>query len=323
MRKLSGQLAITALVGVAALAPGCVVDGSPRGTFDKTLNVTGPVELNLQNRSGDVVVRAGAAGVVRIRAEVRLHDFFWDASSRVDRIVANPPIVQSGSVIRVGDRSDRLRGVSITYNIEVPAKATVRLENGSGDLETSGIEGSAEMTTGSGDIRAHNIRQGIILKTGSGDIELRDAGRDVRANTGSGDILLAEVDGDVLATTGSGDITVQRPGGRVTLRTGSGEVELTGAPADVRIRTGSGNIRIEADPAAKSYWDLETGSGDIRMDVSSAASFLLFAHARSRDIDSRVPMTIEEQSRRELRARVGKGEARVEVRTSSGSVRIR
>src|SRR5215470_3059702 len=39
---------------------------NPQGTFDRTLQVTGPVDLEVLTHSGDVRVRAGSSGTVQI-----------------------------------------------------------------------------------------------------------------------------------------------------------------------------------------------------------------------------------------------------------------
>src|SRR5215472_4019254 len=43
---------------------------SPQGTFDRTLHVTGPVDLEVLTHSGDVRVRAGSSGTVQIHGKI-------------------------------------------------------------------------------------------------------------------------------------------------------------------------------------------------------------------------------------------------------------
>ena len=44
---------------------------SPQGTFDRTLSVSGPVDLEVLTHSGDVRIRAGSSGSVQIHGKVR------------------------------------------------------------------------------------------------------------------------------------------------------------------------------------------------------------------------------------------------------------
>jgi len=74
-------------------------------------------------------------------------------------IAANPPIEQSGDVIRVGQHQDRVQwhGISIDYQIEAPAGTLLTANSGSGDIVDEGVGQNAKLQTGSGDIRATGL----------------------------------------------------------------------------------------------------------------------------------------------------------------------
>lgn len=324
INRRTGLRWVPAMVAVAAAVclAGCGWKKEPTtGKFEKTLNVSGPARLELKNGSGDVTIQAGAAGQVRIRGEVHAREFFF-GGDRVEDYVNRPPIEQVGNIIRVGHERRSMRNVSINYTIEVPADTEVRASVGSGSTEIGGIRGAVSLTAGSGDIKVYQLGQNAEINTGSGDVEIRDVRGNLRAGTGSGDITVETVGGEVRASTGSGDIHVGQPGGRVTVKTGSGDMDIKGASADVRMSTGSGECRLEGNPSANSFWEVSTGSGDITLNVPDTASFRLHARSNNR-IETSIPLTVEEQSKKELRARAGKGEARIEVDTSSGRVVIR
>ena len=63
----SSFLAITLVV---LLASTVAVASTPQGTFDKTFQVSGPVDLEVQTHSGDIIVRNGPAGSVSIRGKI-------------------------------------------------------------------------------------------------------------------------------------------------------------------------------------------------------------------------------------------------------------
>ena len=57
------------VIGLALLLASTFAAAStPQGHFEKTFQVSGPVELEVQTRSGDVIVRSGAAGTVAAAA---------------------------------------------------------------------------------------------------------------------------------------------------------------------------------------------------------------------------------------------------------------
>jgi len=102
----------------------------------------------------------------------------------------------------------------------------------------------------------------------------------------------------------------------------SGSVEIRGANNDVKAHTASGRVDIGGNPSGNSYWDLKTMSGPISISVPSDANFHLSSSAVSGEIRTQVPIVIEEQGKHSLRARMGNGNGRVEVRTVSGSVEL-
>src|SRR5215471_6591043 len=97
---------------------------SPQGTFDRTLQVTGPVDLEVLTRSGDVRVRAGSSGSVQIHAKIYVGDH-WFGGRREDDVHAieqNPPIRQDGNNIHI--EYVNYHNISIDYEITVPTETT-------------------------------------------------------------------------------------------------------------------------------------------------------------------------------------------------------
>jgi len=96
------------------------------GSFERTLSVTGEVDLNVTTGSGSITVRPGESGRVYVKAQIRARG--GDAEEKVRRLEASPPIEQNGNVIRIGRIEDRelRRNVSISYELVVPA--TTRLK---------------------------------------------------------------------------------------------------------------------------------------------------------------------------------------------------
>jgi DUF4097 and DUF4098 domain-containing protein YvlB len=61
----------------------------------------------------------------------------------------------------------------------------------------------------------------------------------------------------------------------------------------------------------------------VTLNVPSDASFRLYAHTTSGDIDAAIPIVMEGTAgKHELRARIGDGKARVEIQTSSGGISL-
>jgi DUF4097 and DUF4098 domain-containing protein YvlB len=303
---------------------GCAMGPAASGSFDRTLTVTAPIRLELANASGNVSITGSADNKVHVHAEVRSSGVGFDSpQKRLDEIVSNPPIEQKGDTIRIGKDISRIRNVSISYVIEVPHDTEVSTQVASGSQTIVNVRGPVKAEAASGSIRVDHIDRQTQLNTLSGSIDAQNIGDDLRASSASGSVTAANIKGDVRTSALSGTTQISRPDGRVDADTASGTVEVQGATRDVKAHAASGRVDVQGNPNASSYWDLKTVSGVVQLGVPSNANFHLSAEAVSGQIKTDVPIVIEEQGKHSLRARVGNGGGRVEVRTISGEIRVR
>ena len=318
-------LTLLALAAAPALA-GSVF--SAEGSFERTLTVTGPVALDVTTGSGNIQIRTGESGRVRVVGRIRATRGFLGGSrgaeEKVRYLEANPPIEQSGNSIRIGtiEQEELRRNISISYEIEVPADTRVKAHTGSGNQTIEGVKGPVEAGTGSGELRITGIGGEVRASTGSGDIELDSVEGMVRAETGSGSIRALGVGGIFIAETGSGNVVGElTKGGDAEVGTGSGNIEVRGVRGGVRASTGSGNIRIEGEPT--NIWKLEAGSGGIALRLPANAGFELNARTGSGSISSDHPITVQGTfGRRQLRGTVRGGGPLIDLHTASGNIRI-
>ena len=253
-------------------------------TFDRNLSVTGRVELSVSTGSGSIHISRGSGNQVHIYGHVHSN---WnsDNEQRVKEIAANPPIEQTGNIIRIGQHHENMRNISIDYEIQAPADSFLEAGSGSGDIKVDGVGDNAKLNTGSGSIHATGLQGGYTVGTGSGNIYVEQTGQgDVKAQTGSGSIELKGVHGGLRANTGSGGIKVAgSPTMDWKLETGSGSIEFWPGDTgfDLDASTGSGSVHSDQEMAVQGSFDrhhivgkihgggptvrMETGSGDVRI----------------------------------------------------------
>jgi DUF4097 and DUF4098 domain-containing protein YvlB len=300
------------------------------GKFERTLNVTGPVELDVTTGSGKIDVRAGGASVVQIYGTIRARDDFrTDAQEKIRYLTANPPIEQTGNTIRIGriDNEAYRNNVSISYEIVAPAETRLRAKTGSGSQKIDGLRGPVDAGTGSGSIAMYGVGSDVIAHTGSGGIELDQVAGRVEASTGSGSIRGQRITGAIRAETGSGSVTLEqtsaeRGGAReVEASTGSGSIEISGVDGPLRAESGSGGISVSGNPSGD--WKIHASSGGVTLHLSRDAAFDLYAHASSGRITVDHPLSVTGTiNRHEMRGKVRGGGSLIEVRTSSGGITI-
>jgi putative adhesin len=297
------------------------------GHFARTLQVSGPVDLEVQTGSGSVEVRTGDNSTVHISGTVRSSGGWFDSSdaeSKVHYIEAHPPIEQHGNLIKIGHSDDREmdHNVSISYEIVVPTETRLRSNTGSGEQSINGVRGPVDASSGSGHLRLTNIGDAVRASTGSGHITVDGVKGEVHASTGSGQIQATGVAGGLHASTGSGSVTLRQTApGDVEVNTGSGTLELEGVHGHVRAETASGNITVEGE--GRESWRLSTASGNVTVRLPSQQGFTLRAHTVSGDIHTDREMTVQGTlSKHEVEGKVGDGAFLLDVSTVSGNIRV-
>ncbi|MGH9501142.1 MAG: DUF4097 family beta strand repeat-containing protein [Terriglobales bacterium] len=323
--RISSATLITGLVVLLACMQALPAAASAEGSFQRTLTVTGPANIDLTTGSGNVRVRTGGSGQVEISAHIKVTNWFGgDGERRVQEIQKNFPIQQSGNDIRIGHSNDSelFHNVSISYELVVPAETQLRSRTGSGGQTIEGLQGEVDIQTGSGGLKVSDIGNTVRAETGSGDVEVDRVKGNVRARTGSGSIHANDIGGGFEAHTGSGHITLeQTAAGAVRAETGSGGMELRGVKGSLEATAGSGTITAEGDPTGS--WMVHSGSGSIHLKLASAAGFDLDAHTSSGSISVSQPVTVQgTMGRRELRGKVRGGGVPIEVETGSGNIEI-
>ena len=309
---------------------GCLdlIDGvTAEGAFSRTLDVNGPMELDVSSGAGSIHVRRGAPGEVTIHGKIRVRrSSLSQAEDIVDELAQEPPIEQTGSVIRVGriDRAEWRRNVSISYEITVPVQTLVRARTGSGSVDVDGVEQTVEARSGSGSVRISRVTGSVDAEAGSGSVTVTSTRGAVKAHTGSGSIRAEDVAGHFNGSTGSGSISVEQSGpGGASLRTGSGRITASGVEGPLEAQTGSGSIRVQGSPVAA--WRARTGSGSISLRLPPDAAFDFDGRSSSGGVSIDHPVTVTVQgrvNRKHVQGKVRGGGPLVKVETGSGSIGV-
>ncbi|HEY1660003.1 MAG TPA: DUF4097 family beta strand repeat-containing protein [Candidatus Sulfotelmatobacter sp.] len=300
--RLLPQIALLVLASAFAAA------STPQGTFDRTFQVTGPVDLAVQTHSGDITVRTGPAGSVSIHGKIYVGDhwLFGSRQTDVSGIQNNPPVRQDGNNVRIDYVN--VRDISVDYEITVPEDTTIHSRSGSGDQIVEGTRGNADLQSGSGDLKVSRLTGELRLQAGSGNVVAHEISGPVRGNTGSGDVELEE--------TGSGD---------VDLHTGSGNIQARGVHGAFRAEAGSGDITAEGTQTGE--WEIRTGSGNVHVRLPADAAFDadIATSSGTLDVDKPITTTIQGRVNDSHKTIVGKvhgGGPLLSLRTGSGDIRI-
>jgi hypothetical protein len=291
---------------IVLLAASVAFASTPQGSFEKTYQVSGPVDLAVQTHSGDITVRTGPAGTVTVRGKIYVGDhwLFGNRKTDVSEVEQNPPLRQDGNNIRIDYVN--AHDISVDYEITVPEDTTVHSHSGSGDQIIEGTRGNVDLQTGSGDLKLAHLTGEVRLQTGSGDVRAHEIAGPVRGGTGSGNMELEE--------TGSGD---------VDLHTGSGNITARGVHGAFHAEAGSGDITAEG--AQTGSWEIRTGSGNVHVHLPSDAAFdaNISTSSGTLDIDAPISMTVQgrvNETHKNIVGKVRGGGPLLTLRTGSGDI---
>jgi hypothetical protein len=296
------------------------------GGFQKTLQVSGPVDMDVVSGAGNITVHTGNSGNVYVNAKIRASNSWFGASAaeKIKKIEANPPVEQQGNSIHIGRMEDSSlqQNISIDYDITVPPQTKLLSRTGSGDQNISGVQLPLSAKTGSGNVTIDNVSADTRISSGSGELKVTNLKAGLNASTGSGSIRAKGVAGEIVASTGSGEIEVEQNGsGNVRVGTGSGSVTLRGIKGSLRVETGSGDIRAEGEPTGD--WRVGAGSGRITLKLPSQASFTLDARTSSGTLNVNRQVTMQGNlSKSHVQGKVGNGGVLVDLHTGSGDIRV-
>ena len=143
-------LATTAATLALAAATAFAADGN----FVRTLNVSGSPNVSVSTGSGYIHFNPGSGNQVNIVAHLRSSHGWMsggnDVDSRIQQIVNNPPIVQNGNDITIGERhnNDLYRNISIDYDITLPKSSAINAATGSGDVQIQDVGATVKAQSG-------------------------------------------------------------------------------------------------------------------------------------------------------------------------------
>ena len=212
----------------------CNLGERREGTFYRSLQVSGPVNLEVDSGAGGITVHVGNDRTVSVTARIRARSSFgMSAETKIQKLRSNPPIDQQGDRIRIGriEEPELRKNLFINYDLYVPQQTR------------------------------------LTLRTGAGNQYIQGTQLPVEAWSGAGRITVDSVGGDAEIHTGAGTIEVRSPKGAVRAETGAGSVRAKGDPThDWHIQVGAGSINLEVP--LKASFDLQAESGFGRVSVN-------------------------------------------------------
>jgi len=234
--RFSRRAALALAAGASLAVIGCAPE-PVLGSFERTLEVAGPVDLTVRTIAGSIAIRAGDSTSVRVIGRIAVSTGWYagDAAAQehLRRLQSEPPVEQNGNTILIGElRAEAVQNwtVAIAYELVVPAGTRLHV------------------STGAGSVHAHGIGGGSAVETGSGNIEITQA-----------------APGDVDVQTGAGDIWLDGVCGRLSARARAGNIRAAGSPdGPWRLHSSAGNVLVHLPADAGFELHAIAGAGSVQ-----------------------------------------------------------
>lgn len=264
--------------------------------------------VSVENMKGRIVVRTWDRAEVGITGTLGegVEKLLVEGTADDLRIEVRYP--SGGGWFGWGGNSDR--GEPSVIEVSVPARAGVKVDSVSADVDVTGVGGAM-----------------LAVDTVSGNVDVR-AARPGEANIDSvsGDITLDLETASLSLDSVSGDIRVKgRVTGTVDIETVSGDAELVaGRLGRLSLSSVSGDTRVKAALAPGGRITSDSVSGSLTLGLAPDTSARLRVETFSGGISSPVGKVQTEQygPGKQLEARLGTGSGEIRLESFSGDVRV-
>jgi DUF4097 and DUF4098 domain-containing protein YvlB len=332
--------------------------GLPEHTNDQqVLNAAvGPgATIDIQNPRGDVSVTAGDTQNV----EVQSHQVAFAGSDDEARKIFDAETthinVSGNSVLIKSDGHDRGR---VNLSVTVPKTAKVSISAGRGDVAVSGIGAGLDMSAAHGDVHLNSITgtvqahlsnsrhdfsvhqvDGDLIADGNcndltitdikgrfsingqifGQVHVENVTGPVSVHTSVTDVQIASLAGDL--TFDSDNLRVNESKGTVRVVTHSKDVDLNQISGDSYVENRDGRISIE--PAGVYNVEAKNSKGDVELTLPPNASANVNGRTHNGDIVTEFDLIISGQEDKTVTGKIGAGQARIDLTSSNGDLRIK
>lgn len=259
--------------------------------------VAADATIRISIPAGSIRVTAWASDSIAVRGRVDAGAgrALLDGSREAVRLSLEPPARSHG-----GGLAD--------LDISVPAKARLWVTSTSASLEVTAQGGTVVISSAGGRVRLLGTVEEATVESLDGNVELALIAESARVRTASGTIVARGVIQQLDASSISGPLLIGMEGPISTARLESVSAEIAFKGALL--------------PEGRLQAETHAGNIDLRLPPTLAATWQLISYAGLLDNQLVSPSLIKAGKRGEWRFITGTGQARVEVRTFKGTVRL-
>jgi hypothetical protein len=299
------RILVAALALALALAQGAVIAAEPIKAVARPVAADGTVEIS--NVRGSIKVSGWERHAVAVTGSLgegtRL--VFEGEGNRV--IVRAQRISEGKGWFGWGGSGPK---EDTRLEVFVPFGASLEIEGVSADTRVDGIRDAAsiEAESVSGDVEVNASTTRLDVSSVSGDVSFTGRARRVHAESVSGDLRFSGIDGEFGVDTVSGRVGV-----------------TASRLSQLKAGTVSGDLDFDVDLIGNASVGVEAMSGEVTLTLPASLSATVNAESFSGSLHADFPVTIVDNKGpgSEMHGKVGGGDARIELESFSGDIRLR
>jgi len=317
----------------------------------------------VRNGRGDITVRAGDSGEIRVTAKKTVRSWSEKEAERIAEPV-NVTIEQNGDGYEVRPSGFDLSNSRIGVDLEValPKKSVLSVKTDKGDVTVSGISGDVGITDMTGDVDVRGTAGDVNVEMHKGDVKVSGTKGDVKVSGKGGEIEVNDTAGSVTVEgdfygpvradkavkgvrmvssktdltlsalaghmeTSSGNMDIVDAPGNLSLRTRDSEINVENPGGKVNIDNRNASISVRFSSAPKEDVQITNSSSEIALTVPGSASFEIAADCRNCEISSEFPglsASKTESGDSHLAGKYGSGKGpKITLKTSYGNISLR
>ncbi len=294
------------------------------GEADLEIRLPDGVRLDLSSRSGDVDAE-GAFGTARGYSgygSVRIAGAEGDVDATSNSGDVKIEHARAGNLVAKSGYG--------SVGIESSGAKTVEAHSNSGDVKLDDVQ--AERTkagSGYGAVVLEKVTGEIEAKSSSGDVTLKAwRGSHAKVSTGYGSVDVEGASGEVSASSSSGAIDVEGIEGPLDARSKYGSVRIDGVLSSLTADTHSGDVTVHARAGSRieGEWRISSSYGAAMLEIPAGLGCDLDAETAygSVEVEPQIERARDARkpSSKAVRGRIHGGGGPVEIRCTSGDVRV-
>ncbi len=251
--------------------------------------------------------------------------------------------------------------VRLDWDVRAPAAVSVEVSTAHGDILTSGLNGTEDLSARSGDVHVAGAGNNVKIQETSGSVDVRGVKGDVEVNGRGNDLQIADVSGEVTVNggfsgyirfqalqqgmlfraprtvmeagkqlgklmMGMGSIEVEGIGGPLRITTRQKDVRISGFKNGVMISDKNGNINLLAASQPSDPIEVNVQNGDILLALPEESRFVMEAVSVHGAVDSDFSgpgLVINQQGPRpSIKGTLGAGGPLIRLNTTYGTIHL-